>query len=84
LLNDDGPPKKNLDMLPFTAFALESSGSPAHAASNAQTLTLQLPVHPAYAPMSGSATTNQSFIHCGNLLRAAVVPADESALTITF
>jgi hypothetical protein len=34
-------------------------------------------------PMSGSATTNKAF-PCATPLRAAILPADGSALTITF
>lgn len=76
----------NIDLLPFTAFELQLCG-PAQDRAEAQTLTLQLapaPVHSSQEPMSGRASTDQAFVHCGNLLRAAVVPADGSALTITF
>jgi len=48
----------NIDLLPFSAFALESSGAASHAAREAHTLTLPLdlvPVHAAFEPaMSGS------------------------------
>ena len=77
----------NIDLLPFSAFALQSCGQASQRAGEAQTLTLQLalaPVHSSYEPMSGRASTNQAFVHCGNSLRAAVVPAEGSVLTITF
>ena len=77
----------NIDLLPFTAFALQSCGQAAPAGGDGQTLTLQpalLPDHSTHEPMSGRATTNQAFVHCGTLLRAAVVPAEGSVLTITF
>ena len=76
----------NIDLLPFTAFALESCGTPEPARGNFHTLTLQLaltPVHSSREPMSGSASANQAFA-CATPLRAAVLPADGRALTITF
>lgn len=77
----------NIDMLPFTAFALESCSLPAQAGGNARTLTLQLARPPRdcfYEPMAGHASTNQSFDYRSNVLRAAVVPAEGPVLTITF
>jgi hypothetical protein len=74
----------NIDLLPFTAFALQSCGQTA--AGDDQTLTLQpiLESGPAYhEPMNGTASIYQVFGHSGNLLRAAVVPADGPVLTIT-
>lgn len=76
----------NIDLLPFSAFALQSCGR-SEGAGEAQTLTLQLalaPVHSSHEPMSGRASTNQAFVHGGKLLRAAVVPAEGPVLTITF
>jgi hypothetical protein len=77
----------NIDLLPFTAFELQSCGGSARDRGEAQTLTLQLalaPVHSSQEPMSGKVSANQAFVHRGNLLRAAVVPADSTPLTITF
>jgi hypothetical protein len=77
----------NIDLLPFTAFALQSCSQAAQGRGEAHTLTLQLglaPVHSSHEPMSGKASTNQALAHGGNLLRAAVVPVEGSALTITF
>ena len=83
----------NIDLLPFTAFALESCGAPEPARGDVHTLTLDLalaPVHSSYEPMSGSASAGQAFASagqafaCATPLRAAVLPADGSALTITF
>jgi hypothetical protein len=77
----------NIDLLPFTAFELQSCGAASQNRGEAQTLTLQLalaPIHSSQEPMNGRASTNQAFVHCGNLLRAAVVPADSTPLTITF
>jgi hypothetical protein len=77
----------NIDLLPFTAFALQSCGQAARAQGDGQTLTLQLALvsdHSCHEPMNGRASTNQAFMHCGNLLRAAVVPAEGPVLTITF
>lgn len=75
----------NIDLLPFTAFALRSCGQAA--AGDGQTLTLQ-PVlesdHFPHEPMSGTAGIHPVFGDCGNLLRAAVVPAEGPVLTITF
>jgi hypothetical protein len=77
----------NIDLLPFTAFALQSCGRAAQGAGEAQTLTLQLglaPVLCSQESMSGSASINQAFVDSGNLLRAAVVPTEGPVLTITF
>ena len=77
----------NLDLLPFSAFALESSGAAARAVSEAQTLTLQLvphPIHSFYQPMGGSASIHCAPAGASGTLRASVVPADGTALTITF
>lgn len=78
----------NIDLLPFTAFELQSCGAAGQNRRQAQTLTLRLALAPAHAspePMSGKASTNQAFVHSGNLLRAAVVTAaDGTPLTITF
>jgi len=76
----------NIDLLPFSAFALESCRSAAPSRGDIHTLTLQLalaPVHSSYEPMSGSAGISQA-VACAAPLRAAVLPADGNALTITF
>ncbi len=81
------PPTMNIDFLPFPAFALESCSPAALARGNGKTLTLQLAlaaVHAHGEPMGGSATANEALVYCPNLLRAAVVPAEGQALTITF
>ena len=77
----------NIDLLPFTAFALESCGTTGQAPVAAQTLTLQLelgPVHPLLEPMSGTAGTALACEPQLHSLRAAVVPACGEPLTITF
>jgi hypothetical protein len=75
----------NIDLLPFTAFALESVAAAAPGRSEGHTLTLQLalPVRSSREPMSGNATTSREFASA-TPLRAAILPADGSALTITF
>jgi hypothetical protein len=78
----------NLDPLPITAHALDSGRSAAQVRGDGKTLTLELvlaTVHASDEPMSGSASANQSaFVYGADRLRAAVVPADDRALTITF
>ena len=76
----------NIDLLPFTAFALESCRPTEPARGSLHTLTLQLaltPVPSSHEPMSGSASAHAAAA-CSTALRAAVLPADGSALTITF
>jgi hypothetical protein len=76
----------NIDLLPFTAFALESLGPSAPGRGDGHTLTLQLalaPVHSSHEPMSGSVGASQAF-PCATPLRAAVLPAEGPVLTITF
>ena len=74
----------NIDLLPFSAFALESCRTAASARGDSHTLTLQsgLVAAPAYEPM-GVADASLA-LACAAPLRAAVLPADGSALTITF
>ncbi|MDB5872860.1 MAG: hypothetical protein JWQ07_2302 [Ramlibacter sp.] len=77
----------DIDLLPFSAFALESAGAPALAGGEAQTLTLPLGllVDPSYEPMGGSLSIDgAATVHWAHSLRAAVVPADGKALSITF
>ena len=76
----------NIDLLPFSAFVLESSGAAARAISDSQTLTLDLgmvPVHAAFGTsMSGSVSLGADAGPA--TLRAQVVPAGGPVLTITF
>jgi hypothetical protein len=83
-LHEDFTRTMDINLLPFNAFALESFGTPATPGA-AQTLTLQLelgPVHPFREPMAGTASTAAA--NDVSLLRAAVVPACATPLTITF
>jgi hypothetical protein len=76
----------NIDLLPFSAFALESYGTTPPSRGELHTLTLELAlsaVHSSRDAMSGSVTTNKAFTGVKSL-RAAVLPADGSAVTITF
>ena len=80
--------RMNIDLLPFSAFALESSGAPAHAASEGQTLTLRLGL--ALGPRrEDTATSGTVSVEPGetvplHVLRAAVLPAPDTAITLTF
>ena len=75
----------NIDLLPFSAFALESYGTTAPSRGDMHTLTLELAlaVHSPHKGMSGSISTRQT-LAAATSLRAAVLPADGGALTITF
>jgi len=76
----------NIDLLPFSAFALESYGTPAPSRGELHTLTLELALAAVHSPreaMSGSISTNKIFAGA-TALRAAVLPADGTPLTITF
>jgi hypothetical protein len=79
----------NIDLLPFAAFALESSGRTAQPRAERHTLTLWL-ARPALdssydsPPMSGRVRIGDVPPASENLLRAAVLPADGPGLTITF
>jgi hypothetical protein len=77
----------NIDLLPFTAFALESCGTAGQVAAASQTLTLELelgPVHPLLEPMHGTVGKFEALGPVFEPLRAAVVPACSDPLTITF
>ena len=77
----------NIDLLPFTAFALQSCAAPEQRQAAAQTLTLGLVATSADAchePMSGQVSANQSLAPAPEVLRVAVRPAEASAITITF
>ena len=77
----------NIDLLPFTAFALESCGTTGHVAAASQTLTLELelgPVHALAEPMHGTVGKSLPLEPMFHTLHAAVVPACSNALTITF
>jgi hypothetical protein len=76
----------NIDLLPFSAFALESC-PPVARTTDSHTLTLQLALATEAASpeaMEGTASLLPGTISFDKPLRAAVVPADESALIITF
>jgi hypothetical protein len=78
----------NIDLLPFSAFVLESSGTAGQAARDAQTLTLPLelvPVHAAFEPaMNGTVSVVLAASEVAESLHAAIVPVRGAALTITF
>jgi hypothetical protein len=77
----------NIDLLPFTAFALESSGTAAPSRGEFHTLTLQLALsalHSSHEPMAGSISAKPASAATAHPLRAAVRPADGTPLTITF
>jgi hypothetical protein len=78
----------NIDLPPFAAFALQSSGSLDHPSAESHTLTLRLTrsaVRPAYAPsMSGRARIQAIPVCSDGAWRAAILPDDAPGLTITF
>jgi hypothetical protein len=79
----------NIDLLPFAAFALQSSGQTAQARLGQHTLTLRLArpaVDSSYEspPMSGRASIEDVPLPSEGVLRAAILPADGPGLTITF
>jgi len=78
----------NIDLLPFAAFALESSAGAERPSGEPHTLTLRLapPVLLcSYGPpMSGSVRIEAVPLRSESLLRAAVLPAEGPGLTITF
>jgi hypothetical protein len=78
----------NIDLLPLSAFALESSRGADRFIAEAHTLTLQLarPALDCSQPplMSGRASIEAHPLRTAALLRAAVLPAGGPGLTITF
>ena len=80
----------NIDLLPFAAFALESSGHSVPPGVERHTLTLRLnrpALDSSYdsPPMSGNARIEEGAAPPSEgILRAAVLPADGPGLTITF
>ena len=78
----------NIDLLPFSAFALESSGPATQALADSHTLTLKgalMPVDSSYEPaMNGSIEIQALAMGVDYLWRAAVVQAEGTGLTITF
>jgi len=78
----------SIDLLPFSAFALESSTVAGSTQRSAQTLTLPLglfPVHAAFgSAMAGTASVGARPSGAAAPLRAAVVNAGAAVLTITF
>ena len=79
-----GPHNMNIDLLPFSAFALESCRTAAPARGDNHTLTMQLALAPAPAATYEHLTDAGRMLACAAPLRAAVLPADGTALTITF
>jgi len=79
----------NIDLLPFAAFALESSARSVQPRVERHTLTLRL-ARPALdssyesPPMSGRASIENVPLPSESVLRAAVLPVDGMGLTITF
>ncbi|HXD39723.1 MAG TPA: hypothetical protein VN649_04130 [Ramlibacter sp.] len=78
-----------IDLLPFAAFALESSGHSVPPGVERHTLTLGLngpALDSSYdsQPMSGNARIEDVAPPSEAILRAAVLPADGPGLTITF
>ena len=77
----------NIDLLPFAAFALESSGMAERARAEPHTLTLRLArsMNSSFGPaMSGKARLEEIPVRCEVALHAAILPADGAGLTITF
>jgi len=75
----------SIDLLPFSAFALESCAAPAAVPQEGQTLTLALRLrHPAALTMNGSLALPGLQVASPGTARAAVLAADASPLTITF
>jgi hypothetical protein len=78
----------NIDLLPFSAFALESSAAGPSRPSESHTLTLRLgfaPAHPAVEhAMEGTVSLGGPSPEPAAVLRAAVVPVRGLALTLTF
>lgn len=80
-------PSMNIDLLPLSAFALESSRGADRLVAEAHTLTLR-PTRPAFdssqAPSMGGSAWIEPLAAEGGRLHAAVLPADGPGLTITF
>ncbi len=75
----------NIDLLPFSAFALESC-PPQPQTGDSQTLTLQLALvtRSASLELMAGILSTRDIAPTEALLRASVVPADATPLTITF
>lgn len=77
----------SIELLPFSAFALESCTAPSAAPGEAPTLTLQLAIATSRAglhPTAGTMSTDGNYHIVPNGERAAILAADASPLTITF
>jgi hypothetical protein len=78
----------NIDLLPFSAFALESSGASSRAVGEGETLTLRLGIallrRPEAATMSGTVSVEPDAAVPLQVLRAAVLPVADAAITLTF
>jgi hypothetical protein len=76
----------SIDVLPFSAFALESCAAPAMAAGDGQTLTLSL--RPGRAgdatPIAGWLSLHASEAVVTDARHAGIARADDPPLTITF
>jgi hypothetical protein len=77
----------NIDLLPFSAFALESSAAGPRRPGESHTLTMQFgfaPAHPALEhAMEGTVSLPGPSPESATAWRAAVVPVRGSALTLT-
>ena len=72
----------SIDLLPFSAFALESCAAPAVACGEGRTLTL--PLRRAGAPMAGELSLVASDAASGDMRCAGIARAQDAPLTITF
>jgi hypothetical protein len=76
----------NIDLLPFNAFALESYGPTAPSRGDPHTLTLELALSTGRSSrhvMTGSVSTHDAGAQA-TALHAAILPADDTPITITF
>lgn len=80
--------RMNIDLLPFSAFALESSAGASRQSGESHTLTMRLglsPVHPGLDPaMEGTVGFTDLPQESAPVLRACVGPVAGPVLTITF
>jgi hypothetical protein len=74
----------SIDLLPISAFALESCAAPAAATTEGQTLTLALRLARKPAAMSGSLAIQALQVAAPDATHFAIAKADASAVTITF
>jgi hypothetical protein len=78
----------NIDLLPFAAFALESSPGTERLVAQPHTLTLRLirtALLSSHEPAMGGTVRIEAIpLPCESVLRAAILPAEGPVLTITF